>query len=116
MKFAPLLLSLSLLSSCALTQASKLQDQKEKCLVKKEGAACHYVGALNIQAMGEAMDPKLQNEYKKTAGEWLRLGCQYKNAESCYEYGNFIAFKSPGEARAYHQRACQLEKMPHCRN
>lgn len=109
------LLGLLLLCSCAKTQVGKIQEQKEKCLVKNEGAACYYVGALNVQAMSEAMSVEQASKFKRTAGEWLRLGCEYKHAESCFEYANFIAFESPKKADFYMKKACKIEKMIHCR-
>lgn len=116
MRLATLLPFIFLLygASCARHKEVKLSDKKAKCLEEKSGADCYFVGRLLFNQVRGAESSRSQRGLQNSAIQWLKLGCDYKSAGSCYELGSYLATIGHSKANYYLEKSCKLEKLDHC--
>lgn len=110
-----LIVSILLLgASCTRHKEVKLSDKKAKCLEEKSGEDCYFVARLLFNQIRGAESNRSQRGLQNSAIQWLKLGCDYKNAHSCYDLGKYLASIGHRRANFYLEKSCQLEKLDHC--
>ncbi len=107
-------ISLFMVASCTRHKEVTISDKKAECLEKKSGADCYFVGRLLFNQIRGAETNKSQRGLQNSAIQWLKMGCDYKHAQSCYELGSYLATIGHRQANYYLEKSCKIEKLDHC--